>query len=102
MHSLVPELFPAKLTFSIPGDPPEWKRSAFLVAIFCVLLVAKICVVLFTDYTKAMKQRNKWWLCVFARAYAGQFIAATETKGELCGRINEEKIKFYLKCSTSI
>jgi hypothetical protein len=27
------------------------------------------------------------WLCV----YAGQFIAATEPKGELCGRINEEK-----------
>jgi len=29
--------------------------------------------------------------------YAGQIIAAKETKGELCGRINEEKIKFYLK-----
>jgi len=25
-----------------------------------------------------------------ACVYAGQFIAATETKGEICGRINEE------------
>jgi len=35
--------------------------------------------------TKAMKQRNKWWFRqrrdVVARVYAGQFIAATETKG---------------------
>jgi hypothetical protein len=38
-----------------------------------------------------MKQRNKCWLCVAAGVYAGQFIAATETKDELCGRIYEEK-----------
>ena len=30
------------------------------------------------------------WNCV----YAGQFIAATEANSELCGRINEEKIKY--------
>ena len=42
--------------------------------------------------TKTMKQRNKWWICAAARVYAGQFIAATETTGELYGRINEEKI----------
>ena len=41
----------------------------------------------------AMKQRNKCWLCVLADVYARQLIAATETKGELCGRINKEKIQ---------
>jgi len=40
-----------------------------------------------------MKQRNKWGLCTAARVYAGQFIAATETNGELCRRINEEKFQ---------
>jgi hypothetical protein len=30
---------------------------------------------------------------VAASVYAGKFIAATETKGELCGRINEEKFQ---------
>jgi hypothetical protein len=49
-----------------------------------------------------MKQRNKCWLCAAAGVYAGQFIAATETNGELCGRINEEKIKFLLKYHTVI